>query len=255
MIPGRVSIVGAGPGDPGLLTLRAAERLREAEDVVHDALVSPAVLALAAPGAVLHDAGKRDGRHVLPQEEIAALLIRLARSGRRVVRLKGGDPFLFGRGGEEIEALSAAGVEWELVPGVSSCIAAPAAAGIPVTDRRFSSMLTVVTGNACVGLGGAPGVDWERISPKGTLVVLMGVRGMAAIRDRLLGLGWPADVPAALVSGAGWPGERTVVSTLAGLPEAAAGADAGSPGVIVVGEVVRMRERVRGGVDVEEARA
>ncbi|HEX4046605.1 MAG TPA: uroporphyrinogen-III C-methyltransferase, partial [Elusimicrobiota bacterium] len=173
--PGLVSIVGAGPGDPGLLTLRGAERLRAAQAVVHDALVRPEVVALAPSSAERFDAGKRDGRHTMDQEEINELLSRLSRRGKRVVRLKGGDPFLFGRGGEEAEALARAGLPWEVVPGVSSCLAAPAAAGIPVTDRRRSSMVTVVTGHACDdGLGG-PGVDWARISPQGTLVVMMGL--------------------------------------------------------------------------------
>jgi uroporphyrin-III C-methyltransferase len=244
MIPGLVSIVGAGPGDPELLTLKGAARLREAQAVVHDALVRPELLALAPPSARLFDAGKRDRRHALPQEEINRLLARLSREGLRVVRLKGGDPFLFGRGGEEADALATEGLPWELVPGVSSCLAAPACAGIPVTDRRASSMVTIVTGNACDG-GAGPGVDWDRISPKGTLVVLMGLSNLPAVCARLLGAGWPRGTPAAVLSSIGWDGERVAVSDLAGLPEAAKAAGAAAPAVIVVGEVVKLRERLR----------
>lgn len=243
MIPGLVSIVGAGPGDPGLLTLKGAACLREAQAVVHDALVRPELLALAPPSAVMFDAGKRDRRHILPQEDINRLLVRLSREGLRVVRLKGGDPFLFGRGGEEADALTAEGLPWELVPGVSSCLAAPAYAGIPVTDRRASSMVTVVTGNTCEG-GLGPGVDWERISPQGTLVVLMGLKNLAAICERLIALGWPRGTAAAVLSSMGWDAEQVAVSDLAGLPEAARAAGAAAPAVIVVGAVVKLRERL-----------
>ncbi|MBI3289509.1 MAG: uroporphyrinogen-III C-methyltransferase [Elusimicrobia bacterium] len=241
MSPGLVSIVGAGLGDPELVTLKGAARLRAAQAVVHDALVLPGLLALAAPTAELFNVGKRDRRHALPQEEINRLLVHLSRAGRRVVRLKGGDPFLFGRGGEEGDALASAGLPWEMIPGISSCLAAPAYAGIPVTDRRVSSMVTVVTGNACVGAG--PGVDWGRISPQGTLVVLMGLGNLGDICARLLFEGWPPGTPAALLSSMSWSGERVIVSDLSGLPAAAVG-DVEAPAVIVVGEVVRLRERL-----------
>jgi len=241
---GLVSIVGAGPGDPGLLTLKGAERLRAAEAVVHDALVRREVLALAPASASFFDVGKRDRRHALPQEEINRLLVRLSREGLRVVRLKGGDPFLFGRGGEEAEALAEAGLPWEVVPGVSSCLAAPAYAGIPVTDRRASSMVTVVTGNACEN-GAGPGVDWSRISPRGTLVVMMGLGNLEAVCAKLLAAGWPRETPAAVLSSMGWDAESVVVADLEGLPGAARSAAAAAPAVIVVGEVVRLRERLR----------
>jgi len=233
-----VSLVGAGPGDPGLLTLRGAERLRAAQAVVHDALVPPELLALAPAGAELIDAGKRDRRHAMPQEKINALLVSLSRRGLRVVRLKGGDPFVFGRGGEEAEALVRAGIPWEVVPGVSSCVAAPAYAGIPVTDRRYSSMLTVVTGRACELDDAGPGVDWARISPQGTLVVLMGVAALDALCRRLVAFGWNPATPAAALGSMGWPGEKRVVSELARLPDAVRAAGLGSPAVIVVGAVV-----------------
>jgi uroporphyrinogen III methyltransferase/synthase len=242
--PGLVSIVGAGPGDPGLLTLKGAERLRAAQAVVHDALVRPEVLAFAPASAALFDVGKRDRRHALPQEDINRLLARLSREGLRVVRLKGGDPFLFGRGGEEADALAGAGLPWEVVPGVSSCLAAPAYAGIPVTDRRASSMVTVVTGNACEG-GANPGVDWERISPKGTLVVMMGLNNIVSICARLIASGWARGTPAAVLSSMGWDAESVAVSDLEGLPKAALAAGAAAPAIIVVGEVVKLRERLR----------
>ena len=241
---GLVSIVGAGPGDPGLLTLRGAERLREADVIVYDALVREETLELGPPGARRIFVGKRGGcGGGIAQSRVNRLLARLGRLALRVVRLKGGDPFLFGRGAEEAEALAAAGVLWEVIPGVSSCLAAPAAAGIPVTDRRVSSMLTVVTGHACAADGG--GVDWERLSPKGTLVVMMGLAALPDICARLLDAGWPAGTPAAVVSCAGWPEESTLVCDLAGLPAAARLQPPAAPAVIVVGQVVKMRERLR----------
>lgn len=238
--PGLISIVGAGPGDPGLLTLKGAERLRAAQVVVHDSLVRPELLELAPPSAEVIDAGKRDRRHTMPQEEINRLLVSLSRQGRRVVRLKGGDPFLFGRGGEEAEALARAGLPWEVVPGVSSCLAAPAYAGIPVTDRRRSSMVTVVTGHACDAGSGGPGVDWARISPQGTLVVLMGLSTLPDLCARLIAFGWHPAIPAAALASMGWPGEKAVVADLTRLPAAARAAGLAAPAVIVVGEVVSM---------------
>ncbi|MFI5362536.1 MAG: uroporphyrinogen-III C-methyltransferase [Elusimicrobiota bacterium] len=253
--PGLVSIVGAGPGDPGLLTLKGAERLRAAQAVVHDALVRPELLVLAPGSAEVFDVGKRDRRHTMPQEEINRLLVRLSREGKRVVRLKGGDPFLFGRGAEEAEVLARAGLPWEVVPGVSSCLAAPAAAGIPVTHRRLSSMLTVVTGRACEKDEGDPGVDWARISPRGTLVVLMGLSSLPALCARLLACGWPPATPAAALSSMGWAGEAVAVADLAGLPEAVRESGLAAPAVIVLGEVVNMRRALsrRGNVALEAA--
>ncbi len=250
---GMVSLVGAGPGDPGLLTLLGAERLREADVVVYDALVRLETVALAAPDARRIFVGKRAGcRGGCAQSRVNRLLVRLGRLGLRVVRLKGGDPFLFGRGGEEAEALAAAGLRWEAIPGVSSCLAAPAAAGIPVTDRRVSSMLTVVTGHACAGASGA-GVDWDALSPKGTLVVMMGLKALPEIAQRLLSRGWPASLPAAIVSSAGWPEERVIISDLAGLAEAARAERVPAPAVVVVGEVVRLRERLTAALQIAGA--
>ncbi len=252
MSAGFVSLVGAGPGDPGLLTLAGAQRLREAQAVVYDALVRPELLEHAPARARRYYAGKRQGRHALPQSRINRLLVALARRGLRVVRLKGGDPFLFGRGGEEAEALTRAGVAWEVVPGVSSCLAAPAAAGIPVTHRELSSMVTIVTGHACADACGS-GVDWERVSPRGTLVVLMGLSMLEEVCARLLALGWPSRTPAAVVSAAGWPEQLVAESDLAGLPEAARAAGARAPAVLVFGDVVRLRQGGKSHVRAEAA--
>lgn len=244
---GFVSIVGAGPGDPGLLTLKAAERLQAAQAVVYDALVRPEVVALAPPSARRIFAGKRAGGPCLAQSSVNRLLVALARQGLRVVRLKGGDPFLFGRGAEEALALRGAGVDFEVVPGVSSCLAAPAAAGIPVTERALSSMVTVVTGHSCAG---GPGVDWKTLSPRGTLVVLMGLGELESICARLLALGWPERLPAAVLSSVGWPEQQTVVAPLGELAEAARRAGARTPAVVVVGEVVSLSKSLGGRDDV-----
>lgn len=240
---GLVSLVGAGPGDPGLLTLLGAERLRDADVVVYDALVRLETVDLAPPEARRICVGKRGGcRGGYAQSRVNRLLVRLAKRGLRVVRLKGGDPFLFGRGGEEAQALADAGQRWEVIPGVSSCLAAPAAAAIPVTDRRASSMVTVVTGHRCAG-----GVDWGEVPTSGTLVVLMGLAALPEICAQLTERGWSPATPAAVVSQAGWPDERVVAADLASLPREASGLAA--PAVIVVGEVVRLRERLAGALE------
>jgi uroporphyrin-III C-methyltransferase len=181
-----VWLVGAGPGDPELLTLKAARLLAEADVVLYDRLVSPEILALARPGAELIDVGKRPGgSHT--QVVLNLLLVEVARSGRRVVRLKGGDPFLFGRGGEEVEALAAHGIECEVVPGISSALAAPAAAGVPVTHRNVSRAVTVVTGHEALD---THPVNWSALAQVGgTLVVLMGIERRAAIAATLIGSG------------------------------------------------------------------
>lgn len=225
-----VYLVGAGPGDPGLLTRRGAELLAGADVVVYDRLVDPALLALARPGAELVDAGDRGvGR----QDEINALLVDRGRAGLSVVRLKGGDPFLFGRGGEEAEALAAAGVPWEPVPGVSSALAVPAYAGVPATHRGLSSSVTVVTGH--VGDPTAPGgVDWESLARAGgTIVVLMGMATREEIARRLVAAGRPPDTPVVVVQWGTTPAQRTARTTLAGL----GAVDLGSPSVVVVGPV------------------
>ena len=230
-----VYLVGAGPGDPGLLTRRGADLLARADVVVYDRLVDAALLALAPPGALLVDAGRAGGGASAGtgrQEEIDALLALHGGQGRTVVRLKGGDPFLFGRGGEEAEALTRAGVAWEVVPGVSSATAVPAYAGVPVTHRGLSTSVTVVTGR--VGGSGGGGVDWEALARiDGTLVVLMGMANRSEIARRLVAGGRPADTPVAVVEWGTTPRQRTARTTLAGLADV----DLGAPAVVVVGPV------------------
>jgi uroporphyrin-III C-methyltransferase len=237
--PGRgfVSIVGAGPGDPGLLTRRGAERLAEADLVLYDALVDAEVLRLA-PRAHCFHVGKRAGRPSISQRAIERLLVRGARGGKRVVRLKCGDPFVLGRGGEEALALAAAGVPFEIVPGVSSAIAAPELAGIPVTHRGLSASFAVVSGHAEAAFG--PVLDG--LAPGAlTVVVLMGLARRAEIAARLLARGWGAETPAAVVLGAGSDAAHAWRGTLAALGEAALPAGrAHLPGVLVVGAVAAL---------------
>ena len=235
--PGFVSIVGAGPGDPDLITVRGRAALDAAEVVVHDRLVHPDLLA----GRVTVDVGKEPGHHPVPQEGINALLVSLARQGRRVVRLKGGDPFLFGRGGEEAAALAAAGVAFEVVPAPSSALAALAAAGIPATDRRGGSSLAVVTGHRADGRA----VDWDRVATAtDTLVVLMGLARLDEIVGRLVAAGRDAATPAAVVSRGTLPDQRTVAAPLGRIPEAVAAAGLPGPALLVVGEVVALSDRL-----------
>ena len=230
-----VHLVGAGPGDPGLLTLRGAEVLSEAEVVVHDRLASSALLELAPPGAERISVGKAPRGPSTPQDEINRLLVEHGRAGRRVVRLKGGDPFVFARGGEEALALAEAGVAFEVVPGISSAIAAPAYAGIPVTMRNVATSFTVVTGH------GDPWADtetdWAAVAglavSGGTVVVLMGVATRAEIAGRLVAGGLDPDTPVAAVRWGTRPEQRTVRTTLAGLGRA----EVASPSVIVIGAV------------------
>jgi uroporphyrin-III C-methyltransferase/precorrin-2 dehydrogenase/sirohydrochlorin ferrochelatase len=236
---GRVALVGAGPGDPSLLTRKAIATLRASDLVLYDALVDDRVLRYARH-AQRFFVGKREGRHVLTQEKINALMIRAARRGRRVVRLKGGDPFVLGRGGEEALALGAAGVPFEVVPGISSAIAAPALAGIPVTHRGLASSFLVVSGHDVEAFSSST----SGLDPRGvTLVVLMGLARSATLAGRLLDSGWAGETPAAVIVDASSTGQRVWRGTLG---ELAAGASddvgAGAPGTIVVGEVVSLAE-------------
>ena len=234
---GRVSIVGAGPGDPDLITVRGRAALDGADVVVHDRLVHPDLLA----GRVALDVGKDPGRHPVPQDGINALLIALARQGKRVVRLKGGDPFLFGRGSEEAEALAAAGIPFEVVPAPTSALAALAYAGIPATDRRAASSVAIVTGHSADGQA----VDWERVAnATDTLVVLMGLARISEIVDRLVAAGRPPATPAAVVSRGTLPDQRVVGAELARIPAAVSAAELPGPALLVVGEVVRLSERI-----------
>ena len=241
---GRVVLVGAGPGDPGLLTLRGRRWLCRADVVVYDRLVDPRILALSSPRARLMFAGKESGHHSMPQEQINALLVAEARRGHVVVRLKGGDPFVFGRGGEEVAALAAAGVRCDIVPGVTSSIAVPAVAGIPVTHRGVASSFAVVTGHECSGK--SSGVDWPALATAvDTLIVLMGAGRLATIARRLIAHGRRAETPVALIRSGTTPEEETVTTTLAAV--AAGEATLPAPMVMVVGEVVDLRRAWRRG--------
>lgn len=240
----KVFIVGAGPGDPKLLTLRAAELLRAAEVLLYDALVSDAVLDMTAPDCERLFVGKRAGRIAMDQSAIIALMIESARSGKTVVRLKGGDPFVFGRGGEEAQALHRAGIPFEIVPGISSALAVPAYAGIPLTQRGYSASFTVVTGHEDLTKSAAR-VDWEKIAdPESTIVLLMGLSELPAIVARLRAHGIPAQHPIAVIENGTLPHERTIEGTLETIVDRVQGQQVVSPSVIVVGNVVRLRDEI-----------
>lgn len=236
---GFVSIIGAGPGDPGLITVKGLDRLRQAEVVFTDRLVAPQLLDQADPLAQVIDVGKSPTRHGFPQERINALLIEKARQGKRVARLKGGDPFVFGRGGEECQALAGAGIPYEVIPGVSSATAVPAYAGIPVTQRGFSSAFTVVAGHTC---GPEAGLDWAALSSSGTLVFLMGVAHLAAIRASLLAHGMPAHTPVAVIECGTTAEQVVIIGSLADIHEKASAAH--PPATIVIGDVVRLSSQI-----------
>ena len=238
--PGSVWLVGAGPGDPGLLSALALHALDRADVVVYDALVDPRILALAPAGAQLDYAGKRGGRPSPSQPDISARLIRLAREGRRVLRLKGGDPCVFGRGGEEALALAEAAIPFRIVPGITAGIGGLAYAGIPVTHRDINSAVTFVTGHSS---GGAVpnGVDWDAIARGSPVIVLyMGLRHLGVITARLIAAGRRADEPVAIVSKATTPAQRVLVTSLAEAAVAAAEAGIEGPTIIAIGEVVRL---------------
>ena len=236
---GIVYIVGGGPGDPGLITVKGLECLRRADVVLYDRLVAPALLTEAAPHAELIDVGKEPKQHRRSQAEINALLLEKAREGKIVVRLKGGDPFVFGRGGEECQALAEAGLHYEVIPGVSSAIAVPAYAGIPVTQRGVTTAFTVVPGHT----GGSDSdIDWEAISRIGTIIVLMGVEHLPEIVQKLVVYGRGIETPVALIQEGTTQNQYVVTGTLQDILEKAQGIH--PPAVFVVGEVVRLREQL-----------
>jgi uroporphyrin-III C-methyltransferase len=238
---GKVFLVGAGPGDPGLITVRGVECLRQADVVVHDRLICPALLD-NAPRAQRIDVGKQPNHHSVPQAEINALLVQHARDGQMVVRLKGGDPFVFGRGGEEALALLAAGIPFEVVPGVTSAVAVPAYAGIPITQRGVACSVAIITGHRADGACGEA-ERWERYAHAAdTLVFLMGVQSLPAITAQLAEAGLPASTPVAVIRQGTLPEQQVVVGTLADI--AGRAADLRPPAVIVVGEVVRLRDQL-----------
>lgn len=231
---GCVYLVGAGPGDPDLLTLRAARLIAEARLIVHDGLVDPAILAMARPSARFVSVAKRRSRHTMPQAGINDLLIREARAGNDVVRLKGGDPFIFGRGGEEVEACCAAGVRVEVVPGITSALGAAAVAQIPLTHRRAASIVSFVAGQ-CKGLTDQ---NWVGLAGKGrTLVIFMGVATAPQIADKLIEDGLSPEVPVAVIENATRDAMRVLHGPLAGLPDLVERERVKSPALIVIGEV------------------
>lgn len=238
-----VFLVGAGPGDPGLLTLRAAELLARADVVLYDGLANPALLRHAPPTA-LCIAVEKHGRERRTQEDIHALLLEHARAGRTVVRLKGGDPFVFGRGGEEAEVLTAAGIAWEVVPGVTAGVAVPAYAGIPVTHRDLAASVTFVAGHEAAGKPYST-IDWAGLAPAtGTVVFFMGARRLRENLAHLVAAGRAADTPAAIIEWGTLPRQRTVVGTLADLADRADAARIWPPALVVVGAVAHLRDEL-----------
>jgi uroporphyrin-III C-methyltransferase len=238
---GTVYLVGAGPGEPDLLTLRAARLIERAELIVHDGLVDPAILALAAPGTELVSVAKRRAHHTLPQDRICDLLVREALRGRDVVRLKGGDPLIFGRGGEEAEACRAAGVEVEIVPGISAANGAAAAAQIALTHRDAASVVSFVAGQ-CKGLADQ---DWSGLAGKGrTLVIYMGVKTAPQIAEKLIDDGLAPDMPLAVIENGCRPQMRVLRAPLAGLAELVERERVVSPALIVIGDVTARDDAV-----------
>lgn len=236
---GTVYLVGAGPGDPDLLTLRAARLLQQARIVVHDGLVDPAILAMASPEARLVSVAKRRSHHTLPQEDICALLVREALAGKDVLRLKGGDPFIFGRGGEEAEACRAAGVPVEIVPGISAANGAAAAAQIALTHRDAASIVSFVAGQ-CKGLAEQ---DWAGLAGKGrTLVIYMGVKTAPQIAEKLMDDGLAPDMPVAVIENGARPEMRVLRGALAALPELVEREKVVSPALIVIGETTARKD-------------
>jgi uroporphyrin-III C-methyltransferase len=243
---GSVALVGAGPGDPELLTLKAVRAIERADVVVHDRLVSPEVLALIPARAARVDVGKEAGRHPVPQDEICRILIGLARAGQRVVRLKGGDPFLFGRGGEEAMALAEAGIPYEVVPGITSAQGCAASLKFPLTHRTLATGVRFVTGHMCAG--GSSELDWKGLAdPRTTLVVYMGLGSIREIAARLVAEGRDAATPVLAVSRGTQPGERCLGTTLGRVADDIAAADLASPTLIFIGEVVGIAAHATGG--------
>ncbi|HLZ39202.1 MAG TPA: uroporphyrinogen-III C-methyltransferase [Mycobacteriales bacterium] len=242
--PGHVALVGGGPGDPGLLTVRGRRRLAEADVVVVDRLAPREVLDELDPDVEVVEAGKAPHAHALSQDEINELIVTRARAGQRVVRLKGGDPYLLGRGGEETLACAAAGVEHEVVPGVTSAIAVPAAAGIPVTHRGVATQVTVVSAHCDSGAGaGAGAPNWTVLAHAGgTLVLLMAVARLRAAAEGLVGGGLDPQTPAAIIERGTTPEQQVTTGTVGSIADAAAARGVRSPAVVVVGDVVRVRE-------------
>ncbi|MDC8771267.1 uroporphyrinogen-III C-methyltransferase [Roseateles albus] len=254
--PALVTLVGAGPGDPDLLTVKAARAIAQAQLVLYDHLVSKEVLRLLPPSAELIYVGKQSGQHALPQEGIIELMLSLAQSGRPVLRLKGGDPYIFGRGGEEAQALAAAGVPCQTIPGISAAQGAGACAGIPLTHRDHARSLVFATGHLCAAQATQPSVapptvdlDWEMLArPRQTVVIYMGLGALPIICEQLIAHGMAADMPAALIENASLPEQRCVSGSLQSLPSLALLHAVKAPALIMIGTVVSLRSELASGL-------
>jgi uroporphyrin-III C-methyltransferase len=243
---GKVYLVGAGPGDPGLMTLKGKALLECADVVIYDALVSPQILAMINPQAVQMNAGKRKGMHSMYQEDITQLLIDQAREAAIVVRLKGGDPFIFGRGGEEMEGLVKAGIAVEVVPGITSGIAAPAYAGIPLTHRAYSSSVTFVTGHEGAGKY-RPAVNWSAIAHGSeTIVIYMGIHNLPYIVEQLTTAGLSSQTPVALIRWGTRPNQKELIGTLETIVQRIAETKFEAPAIVVIGTIVNLHDILSG---------
>lgn len=243
MVHGKVFLVGAGPGNPKLLTIRAAELLKTAKNVVYDRLVSEEILELIPEMAERVYVGKESGRHVVPQDKITELLVKMALEGKEVVRLKGGDPFIFGRGGEEAEALAENNINFEIVPGVSSSIAAPTYAGIPLTHRDFASSVAIVTGHQAGD--GERTIDWAKIANSvDTIVILMGIESLEAIISKLVIGNINSNTPVALIEKGTSKHQRTIIGTIGSIVKDAQKAEIKPPAVVVIGGVVNLGRKL-----------
>lgn len=243
MVSGKVYLVGAGPGDPQLLTIKAVKVLKEADVVIYDRLVGEEILCLAPQQAEMIYVGKRTGKHEVPQDQITDLILEKAQGGGKIVRLKGGDPFIFGRGGEEAEALVEKGIEFEVVPGISSSVAAPMYAGIPLTHRDYAASVAIITGHRA---GDAEKViDWVKIANAvDTMVILMGVESLDGIVGKLLEGGISPQKPVAMVESGTYPKQRTLIATLGTIVKEAEAKQIKPPSVIVIGEVANLGRKL-----------
>jgi len=244
MVHGKVFLVGAGPGDPKLLTIKALELLQNAKNIVYDRLISKEILALIPKNAEKIYVGKESGRHAVPQDKITELLVKMALEGKDVVRLKGGDPFIFGRGGEEAESLAENGIEFEVIPGVSSSVVAPMYAGIPLTHRDYASSVTIVTGHQAGE--GKRNIEWTKIvNAVDTVVILMGIESLPTLINKLINGGINSSKPVAIIEKGTLNQQRTIIGTINSIVNDAKKADIKPPAVIVIGEVVKLSRKLK----------